>query len=230
MLFTLSIGYKKFKAKVSLTKLRVSGVVQIKLADFVNIFPGFSSFTVSFVNYPNVDFSLSFKTGSLEVTRLPKISKIIEPFLKKTVWTNFIYPKGKKFFIKTRGVDALRKAGRLIKYGQRSNELEGTLIVELKEVVWDTPKPKETDFAQPVLMQTGNSFYKLNMGFFWFCVLSIKGTQMVNKSRHLHSSYITRKLKFNDTFIFKPFDTDDVGDELISPSLEIEIRFVGKRF
>ncbi|MES1919827.1 hypothetical protein MHBO_001587 [Bonamia ostreae] len=227
MKFGLTAGYKNIKATVILSKIYLSGSVLLKLCDFVNLIPGFSRYTLSFLNYPKFDFALSFKTGSIKISYVPKLSKIIEPLLKKTIWTGLIYPRSKSFKIKSRKIEQMRAAGDLIKYGQLSTVTEGSLCVEIKEVVWDTPAPKEPDYAVPLMLERG-SLYQDDLGYSWHCVVGVKGTRMVYKTEHIQSKYVTRRLKWTERFTFKNLTLSDPRNISVSPFLDIDVRVLGK--
>jgi len=229
MKFGLTAGYKNIRATATLSKIYLSGSVMLKLCDFVNLIPGFSRYTLSFLNYPNFDFSLSFKTGSLKINYIPKLSKIIEPLLKKSVWSNLIYPRSKSFKIKARKIEEMRTSGKLIKYGQLSSVTEGSLCLQIKEVIWDTPGPKEPDNAVPVMLERGN-LYQDYMGYSWHCVVGVKGTRMVYKTEHIQSKYITRRLKWSERFTFKNLTLSDPSNIAISPFLDIDVRVLGKKW
>ena len=114
-------------------KIKIVDNLILNLCDFVNVIPGFSYVTFAMADYPQVDFDILFRSGSLSVRRIPKISKIVEPFLKRGIFASFVYPRTIGISLKSREIQNLRSAGKLIKYGQLSKISEGSI-----EVCWES--------------------------------------------------------------------------------------------
>ena len=60
---------------------------------------------------------------------IPKISKVIDPFLRRTLFKPFVFPNCIPVSISNREVKNLREAGKLLRYGQRARNVEGSLAV-----------------------------------------------------------------------------------------------------
>ena len=73
-----------------------------------------------------------------QVRYIPKISKVIDPFLRRTLFKPFVFPNCVPVSISNREVKNLREAGKLLRYGQRARNVEGSLAVRcVREMLLD---------------------------------------------------------------------------------------------
>jgi len=105
----------------------VHGRLRLKLCDFVNVVPAFSRIDMSFIERPQITFSL--QASGVQLLSIPLVSGWLDEFVKRELVDDYVYPRCNVTLLASDAVAELRAAGELVKYGQRSDISEGMLKV-----------------------------------------------------------------------------------------------------
>lgn len=192
---TLSVTYHKVKAFVTLSMIDFKCFAQIKLSEYINAFPSFSKFSLSLLGLPEIDFKISYKSGSLKLNYLPMISRTVEDVIKRQAWRKMLFPAELVYHLHSHKKALLRECGELVKNGVIFSEIEGKLLVNLQNVIWKSTHKNAHELLRPSAVKN------------WFCTVELKGGDNIFRSKiKIAQEPSSQRIEFDEKFALHDFD------------------------
>ncbi|MES1919639.1 hypothetical protein MHBO_001435 [Bonamia ostreae] len=174
--------------------MQLKGLVQLKLFNFVNNTPGFSKFSLSFLQYPEILFDITFKKRKLKLNTLPVISNMIHKLLKKSVWRVMVYPRSITININKTKLNLKRNVGSLVIDGKSYREVEGYVKVKILKL-----ELREDCWFNNILNVTGETMVD------WYCTVFSKGDKLIYNTDPIKADVWRKKFRWEQFVTLKNF-------------------------
>jgi len=223
----ISHEFKKVKTGITLKKLKFSALLQVRVYDLVNIIPGFSKYSISFLNPPKFDYHINLTGSGLSYGFIPLVSGKINKILKRELWERVIYPETNVTEMNKEMTFQKRVSKELILNGKPFNQSESKLIVKVKglELVSLIKWPSK---SKPMFVAVENrDLFLQNKNYLeWFFVIGLRNGGRLYHSQYKEISFGLSSIEWNEEFIFYDFELDNGSFK--GNFLSVDVYIVGK--